>query len=128
MLLLVHTNVAAGEEEIAVLDGLVDAWELFFKISTWRFHCIERIKRLAQLHEAIEVVLLFKKLAALSILALGSGKFAMNDIFAGQLFIAPSVATDERVADIDLLALVLIRVTLVIGLSACRKDIDSIKI
>ena len=46
MLLLVHANVAARAQQIAILHSLVDSRQIVLEISGWRLDRIERVKRL----------------------------------------------------------------------------------
>jgi len=46
LLLLVHTNVAARAEQVAVLHCLVDGRQIALEIGRGRLHCIKRVESL----------------------------------------------------------------------------------
>ena len=80
MLLLVHSDVAARAQQIAIFDCLVYGRQIIFQVLRWRFLGVERIQSFGKFHEAVEIVLLLKHLLAIFVLALCLLKFKRKSL------------------------------------------------
>ena len=67
---MVHSDVAARAQQIAIFDCLVHGRQIIFQVLRWRFLGVERIQGFGKFHEAVKVVLLLKHLLAIFVLAL----------------------------------------------------------
>ena len=82
-------HVAAGEEQVAVLDHLVDLWQVLLEVRTRWFNRIERFEGLLDLHQAVKVVLVFEHFLAVLVLALSALQFK-HEAFFVQILGVPS--------------------------------------
>ena len=71
-------HIAAGEQQVAVLDHLVDLRQVLLEVGTRWFNRIERLEGFLDLHQAVEVVVLLKKFSALLVLSLSFLEFAQE--------------------------------------------------
>ena len=93
-------HVAAGEQQVAVLDHLVDLGQVLLEVGTRWFNRIERFEGFLDLHQAVEVVVLLKKFSALLVLALGFLEFAQKSRRLVSLRVQViCVASDELVTN-----------------------------
>ena len=93
-------HVAAGEQQVAVLDHLVDLGQVLLEVSTRRFNRIERFEGFLDFHQAVEVVVLLKKFPALLVLSLGFLEFShQGGTFVSLRVQVICVASDELVTN-----------------------------
>ena len=112
-------HIAAGEEQVAILDHLVDLRQVLLQIRARWLNRIERFEGLLDLHQAVKVVVQLEKLSALLVLALGFLQFAHERAtFVGLGVQIVCIPSDELVTNKAVIQDIILIILIVVDLLA----------